>query len=69
VVDAYIAFAEIARRRFVLGGSPAERIVTKPRFSQSDPGVGEWRSRYLLFVRHQAQEKRFAAWEGELDFA
>lgn len=56
-VDAYIAPTEFARRLFVAGGVPAERIVVKPHFVDPDPGVGSGRGGYALFVGRLSVEK------------
>jgi glycosyltransferase involved in cell wall biosynthesis len=53
----YIALTEFARQRFVAGGLPAEKFVVKPNFAQPDPGMGEGKGDYLLFVGRLSQEK------------
>lgn len=67
VVDKYIVLTEFARRKFVEGKLPAEKIVVKPNFVQPDPLAGEGRGRYALFVGRLSQEKGvetlLAAWE------
>lgn len=55
-VDAYIALTEFARQKFVQGGLPAHRVVVKPNFVGSDPGVGEGGG-YALFVGRLSKEK------------
>jgi glycosyltransferase involved in cell wall biosynthesis len=57
MVDVYIALTEFARRKFIEGGLPAERIMVKPNFVTPDPGVGSGRGGYALFVGRLAQEK------------
>jgi glycosyltransferase involved in cell wall biosynthesis len=57
LVDVYIALSEFARQQFVRGGLAAERIVVKPNFLTSDPGVGEHRGRYVLYVGRLSDEK------------
>jgi len=37
LVDCYIALTEFARRKFIEGGLPAEKIVVKPNFVYPDP--------------------------------
>ena len=58
-VDIYIALSEFARKKFVQGGLPAQRLVVKPNFVHPDPGS---RSRlelgsYALFVGRLSEEK------------
>ena len=63
MVDVYIALSEFARRKFIEGGLPAERIKVKPNFLANDPGRGEGEGDYALFVGRLAEEKgvRFLA--------
>jgi glycosyltransferase involved in cell wall biosynthesis len=67
MVDAYVALTEFARRKFVEGGLPAEKMVVKPNFVYPDPGPGEGRGGYALFVGRLSPEKGvgtlLAAWE------
>lgn len=67
MVDAYIALTEFSRQKFVQGGLPAEKIVVKPNFLLSDPGKGEGKGGYALFVGRLSPEKGldklFQAWE------
>jgi glycosyltransferase involved in cell wall biosynthesis len=56
-VDLYIALSEFARRKFIEGGVPESRIVVKPNFVSPDPGVGEGRGGYALFVGRLSAEK------------
>lgn len=66
-VDAYIALTEFARQKFIQGNLPAEKIVVKPNFLFSDPGKGEGKGGYALFVGRLSPEKGldklFQAWE------
>lgn len=66
-VDRYIALTEFARQRFIEGGLPPEKIVVKPNFVHPDPGVGEGRGGYALFVGRLSREKGvqtlFQAWQ------
>ncbi|BDG26762.1 hypothetical protein TthSNM66_13980 [Thermus thermophilus] len=57
LVDRFIALTEFARRKFVEGGLPAEKIVVKPNFVHPDPGPGEGRGGYALFVGRLSPEK------------
>ena len=66
-VDAYIALTEFARRKFVEGGLPAEKVLVKPNFVDPDPGVGEGGGGFALFVGRLSSEKGIRvlleAWE------
>jgi glycosyltransferase involved in cell wall biosynthesis len=66
-VDVYIALTEFARQKFIQGGLPAEKIVVKPNFVHPDPGWGEGRGNYALFVGRLSPEKGLdtllQAWE------
>jgi glycosyltransferase involved in cell wall biosynthesis len=57
MVDVYIALTNFAREKFVEGGLPAEKIVAKPNFLYPDPGMGEGRGGYALFVGRLSVEK------------
>lgn len=65
-VDSYVALSEFARRKFVEGGLPAQKVVVKPNFVARDqkPGAGE--GGYALFVGRLSPEKGvdtlLAAW-------
>ena len=56
-VSAYIALTDFARDKFVQGGFPAEKIFVKPNYLQTDPGVGEGKGNYALFVGRLTPEK------------
>jgi len=57
MVDTYIALTEFARRKFIQGGLPAERIVVKPNVVVPDPGPGQHRGNYALFIGRLSAEK------------
>jgi glycosyltransferase involved in cell wall biosynthesis len=57
MVDVYIALTEFARRKFVEGGLPTEKMMVKPNFVYPDPGPGEGRGGYALFVGRLSREK------------
>jgi glycosyltransferase involved in cell wall biosynthesis len=63
----YVALTEFARRKFIEGGLPPGKLTTKPNFVYPDPGPGEGRGRYALFVGRLSPEKGvgtlLAAWE------
>lgn len=67
MVDVYVALTEFARRKFIQGGLPAEKIVVKPNFVADDPGPGDGGGGYALYVGRLAPEKgtgtMLAAWE------
>ncbi len=56
-VDVYIALTEFARRKFLEGGLPEEKIVRKPNFVYPDPGTGAHDGGYALFVGRISSEK------------
>jgi len=56
-VDVYIALTEFARKKFVQGGLPEEKIVVKPNFVHPDPGDGEHKGNFALFVGRLSAEK------------
>jgi glycosyltransferase involved in cell wall biosynthesis len=66
-VDIYIAGSEFARRKFIDGGFPAERVVVKPNFVYPAPPMGKGDGGYALFVGRLAEQKGIAvllkAWE------
>lgn len=67
MVDRYIALTDFARQKFIQGGLPAEKIAVKPNFVDPDPGTGNGRGGYALFVGRLTQEKGIntllSAWE------
>ncbi|MBI4641066.1 MAG: glycosyltransferase family 4 protein [Candidatus Tectomicrobia bacterium] len=56
-VTIYIALTEFARRKFIEGGLPAEKLAVKPNFVDPDPGIGENNGDYALFVGRLSPEK------------
>src|SRR5919107_3263037 len=67
MVDVYIALTEFARRKFIEGGLPEERMTVKPNFVDPDPGPGTSEGGHALFVGRLSPEKGvdtlLAAWE------
>ena len=57
LVDRYIALSHFSAAKFVAGGLPADKIVVKPNFISPDPGVGNGRGNYALFVGRLVVEK------------
>ncbi|WP_342745952.1 glycosyltransferase family 4 protein [Brunnivagina elsteri] len=56
-VDAYIALTDFARDKFIQGGLSPEKVFVKPNFVDLDPGVGEGKGGYALFVGRLSVEK------------
>ena len=65
-VDGFICLTEFARRKFMEGGLPAEKLFVKPNFVHPDPGARSGDGDYALFVGRLSPEKRvstlLAAW-------
>jgi glycosyltransferase involved in cell wall biosynthesis len=57
MVDVYIALSEFARKKFIAGGLPSERIVVKTNFVAPDPGAGGGAGAYALYVGRLSEEK------------
>jgi len=55
-VHAYVALTEFARRKFVEGGLPADRVTVKPNFLP-DPGLRTSAGDYAIFVGRLSGEK------------
>lgn len=66
-VSAFIALSEFARRKFIEGGLPGEKIFVKPNFVSPDPGNRKEAGDYVLFVGRLSPEKGVktivAAWK------
>jgi glycosyltransferase involved in cell wall biosynthesis len=56
-VDCYAVPTEFARRKFVAGGLPAEKVVVKPNFLHPDPRARTGSGEYVLFVGRLSPEK------------
>jgi glycosyltransferase involved in cell wall biosynthesis len=56
-VDAYIALTEFARRKFIQGGLPGERIFVKPNFLAGEFVPRTQPGDYALFVGRLSEEK------------
>ncbi|MBV6623404.1 MAG: glycosyltransferase family 4 protein [Rivularia sp. (in: Bacteria)] len=67
MVDVYISLTEFARQKFIAGGFPPDKIVVKPNFINPDPGIGQGKGGYALFVGRLSVEKGLdtllEAWE------
>jgi glycosyltransferase involved in cell wall biosynthesis len=57
LVDVYIAHTECARQKFIEGGLPHDRVAVKPHMIWPDPGQGDGRGDYALFVGRLSEEK------------
>lgn len=56
-VDAYITLTEFAKTKFIAGKIPAEKLHVKPNFQASDPGVGDGKSGFGVYVGRISEEK------------
>jgi glycosyltransferase involved in cell wall biosynthesis len=56
-VNVYVALTEFAKRKFVEGGLPVEKIVVKPNFMVRDPGLRNGLGEHVLFVGRLSEEK------------
>jgi glycosyltransferase involved in cell wall biosynthesis len=56
-IAAYIALTDFARNKFIEGGLPADKIIVKPNYLQTDPGRGRGTGNYALFVGRLTPEK------------
>ncbi|MBV9612250.1 MAG: glycosyltransferase [Acidobacteriaceae bacterium] len=66
-VQTYIALTEFAKRKFIEGGLPGNRIAVKPNFLLNDPGFEAQTGDYALFAGRLSEEKGIRtlleAWE------
>jgi len=56
-VQGYYTLTEFARGKFIAGGLPSDRVAVKPNFVHPDPGSGDGRGGYAVFVGRLAPEK------------
>lgn len=65
-VDLYITLTKFARQKFIQAGFPPEKVVVKSNFVYPDPGCGDGKGGYALFVGRLSSEKGLeillAAW-------
>lgn len=57
LVDVFVAPSDFVRRKLVEGGLAPDKILVKPHFLASDPGVGNGAGGYALFVGRLSEEK------------
>lgn len=66
-IDRYIALSTHSKDQFVAGGLPSSLVSVKPNFVHPDPGEGQHRGNFALFVGRLAEEKGIRvlarAWE------
>ncbi|HSZ54077.1 MAG TPA: glycosyltransferase family 4 protein [Tepidisphaeraceae bacterium] len=56
-VNLFYTPSEFARRKYIAGGFPADRIAVKPNFVHPDPGEGSGKGGYAIFAGRLSQEK------------
>ena len=56
-IDRFITPSEFARRKFIEGGLPANKIITKCNFVPGDPEVGRGDGNFFLCVGRLSEEK------------
>jgi glycosyltransferase involved in cell wall biosynthesis len=56
-VDAYITLTEFARQKFIEGGLPESKVFVRPNFLVEDPGPGEHKREYALYIGRLSPEK------------
>lgn len=57
MVDFFIVPSSFSREQFVNAGLPGERMVVKPHFVYPDPGAGEGKGRFAVFIGRLSEEK------------
>ena len=66
LIEYFLAPTEFARRKFIKGGLPRDKILVKPNFVDPDPGEGHGDRSYALFAGRLSPEKGLrtllAAW-------
>jgi len=56
-VGLYVTPSEFARRKFIAGGFPEDKVAVKPNFVDPDPGEGGGTGGYAIFVGRLSSEK------------
>jgi glycosyltransferase involved in cell wall biosynthesis len=57
-VTSYVVLTEFARKKFLRGGLPAEKIFVKPNFVDPDPLPREGKGEYAIFAGRLSPERR-----------
>ena len=57
-VESYVVLTEFARKKFLQGGLPADKIFVKPNFVDPDPGARAGDGSYAIFAGRLSPEKR-----------
>lgn len=56
-IQVFIVLTEFAKKKFIQGGLPPDKLVVKPNFVAPDPGEGAHQGDYALFVGRLSEEK------------
>lgn len=56
-IQVFIVLTEFAKKKFIQGGLPPDKLVVKPNFVAPDPGEGSHQEDYALFVGRLSEEK------------
>jgi len=56
-VDRYIALTDFGRRKFIEAGFPSDKLVVRPNFLDTDPGVRSGTGEFALFIGRLNPEK------------
>jgi len=57
-VESYVVLTEFARKKFLQGGLPADKIFVKPNFVDPDPLPREGKGEYAIFAGRLSPERR-----------
>lgn len=57
-VESYVVLSEFARKKFLRGGLPAEKIFVKPNFVDPDPLPRDGKGEYAIFAGRLSPERR-----------
>ena len=57
-VESYVVLSEFARKKFLQGGLPPEKIFVKPNFVDPDPLPREGKGEYAIFAGRLSPERR-----------
>jgi len=56
-IHTFIALSDFAKRKFVQGGLPAQKMAIKPNFVYPDPGTQKQQGQFALYVGRLSHEK------------